>query len=52
MPEAVKCVINYLFDDCNLDFIICGHYLFNKQSQRVQEKCGFKAYRYLVMDTI
>ncbi len=51
MPEAVKCVIYYLFDDCNLDFIICGYYLFNKQSQRVQEKYGFKAYRYLVMDT-
>lgn len=51
MPEAVKGVINYLFDDCNLDFIICGYYLFNKQSQRVQEKYSFKSYRYLVMDT-
>ena len=51
MPEAVKCVINYLFDECNLDFIICGYYLFNNQSKKVQEKCGFKPYRSLMMDT-
>ena len=51
MKEAVKCVINYLFDECNLDFIICGYYLFNNQSKRVQEKCGFKSYRSLMMDT-
>lgn len=51
MPEAVKCVINYLFNECNLDFIICGYYLFNNQSKRVQEKCGFKPYRSLMMDT-
>lgn len=51
MKEAVKCVINYLFDECNLDFIICGYYLFNNQSKRVQEKCGFKPYRSLMMDT-
>lgn len=51
MKEAVKYVINYLFDECNLDFIICGYYLFNNQSKRVQEKCGFKPYRSLMMDT-
>ena len=51
MKEPVKCVINYLFDECNLDFIICGYYLFNNQSKRVQEKCGFKPYRSLMMDT-
>ena len=51
MKEAVKCVINYLFDECNLDFIICGYYLFNNQSKRVQEKCGFKPYRSLMMNT-
>lgn len=51
MKEAVKCVINYLFDECNLDFIICGYYLFNNQSKRVQEKCDFKPYRSLMMDT-
>lgn len=44
MPEAVKGVINYLFNDLNLDYIICGYYTFNNQSKRVQEKCGFKPF--------
>ena len=51
MPEALGAVINYLFNDLNLDFLISGYYEFNKQSKRVQEKCGFKPYRKLVMDT-
>ena len=51
MPEAVGAVITYLFDDLNLDFLTCGYYDFNNQSKRVQEKCGFKPYRKLVMDT-
>ena len=51
MPEAVEAVISYLFDDRNLDFLTCGYYDFNRQSKRVQEKCGFKPYRKLIMDT-
>jgi ribosomal-protein-alanine N-acetyltransferase len=51
MPEAVVAVIDYLFNDLNLDFLTCGYYDFNNQSKRVQEKCGFKPYRKLVMDT-
>lgn len=51
MPEAVKAVIDYLFVDLGLDFLTCGYYDFNKQSKRVQEKCGFKPYRKLVMST-
>ena len=51
MPEAVKAVVSYLFDVCNLDFLTCGYYDFNVQSKRVQEKCGFVPYRKLVMDT-
>lgn len=51
MPEAVKAVIDYLFSDIDLDFLICGYYDFNSQSKRVQEKCGFKPYRKLVMET-
>jgi len=51
MPEAVGAVNNYLFNDLNLDFLTCGYYDFNNQSKRVQEKCGFKPYRKLVMDT-
>ena len=51
MPEAVKAVINYLFNELNLDFLTCGYYDFNNQSKRVQEKCGFKPYRKLVIET-
>ena len=51
MPEAVTAVIDYLFNECNLDFLLCGYYDFNRQSARVQEKVGFKPYRKLVMDT-
>ena len=42
MPEAVKAVIAYLFNDVDLDFIIVGHFDWNSQSRRVVEKCGFQ----------
>ena len=42
MPEGVKEVIRYLFEDVGLDAIFCGHFLRNNRSLRVQEKCGFK----------
>lgn len=51
MPEAVNGVIDYLFNELNLDFLFCSHFDFNKQSQRVQEKCGFKPYRSMVVNT-
>lgn len=51
VPEACKALINYLFNELNLDFLICGFYDFNKQSKRVQEKLGFKPYRKLTMTT-
>ena len=51
MPEAVKLVINYLFNTLNYDFLLCGHYDKNNRSKRVQEKCGFIPYRKLVFDT-
>ena len=51
MPEAVRAVINYLFCTLELDFLTCGYFEFNSQSKRVQEKCGFKPYRKLNMDT-
>lgn len=51
MTEAVKAIINYLFNELNLDFLTCGYYDFNYQSKRVQEKCGFKPYRKLLMET-
>lgn len=42
MPEAVKAVIAWLFNEENLDFIIVGHFDRNEQSRRVIEKCGFQ----------
>ncbi len=41
MPEAVQAVIRYLFEEAGLDFILVGHFEWNRQSQRVIEKCGF-----------
>ncbi len=51
MPEAVHKLIDYLFNNLNVDFLTCGFYMFNSQSKRVQEKCGFKPYRKLTMET-
>lgn len=51
MKEAVDLVIDYLFNILDYDFLLCGHYDFNNQSRRVQEKCGFVPYRRLVFDT-
>lgn len=42
MPEAVKAVINWLFNEEKLDFIMVGHFDWNNQSRRVVEKCGFQ----------
>lgn len=42
MPEAVKRVIQYMFEEIGVDFLCCNHYLTNMQSARVQEKCGFR----------
>ena len=42
MPEAVRAVINWLFSEEKLDFIIVGHFDRNARSNRVVEKCGFQ----------
>ncbi|MCF0146839.1 MAG: GNAT family N-acetyltransferase [Clostridium sp.] len=41
IPEAVKALIQYGFMEMNLDLIWCGHFDFNSNSKRVNEKCGF-----------
>ena len=41
MPEAVKAIIDWLFVEVKLDFIVVGHFHWNNQSRRVIEKCGF-----------
>lgn len=42
MPEAVRAVTAYLFDTVGLDFLLVGHFDWNRQSARVIEKCGFQ----------
>lgn len=42
MPEAVQAVMGYLFETVKLDFILVGHFDWNRQSARVIEKCGFR----------
>lgn len=42
MPEAVKAVIDYCFHTLGYDYLTCGHYVWNTQSKRVIEKCGFQ----------
>ena len=42
MPEAVKRVIDWLFEEQKVDFILCGHFVRNDRSRRVIEKCGFQ----------
>ncbi len=45
MPEAVKRVERYLFEDVGLDFLLCAHFRENGRSARVQQKCGFTFYK-------
>ena len=51
MPEALKRVIEYCFNELDYDFLLCGHFDFNTQSARVQEKLGFIHYRRLLFET-
>lgn len=51
MPEAVKCVNEFLFNELNLDCIVCAHFIENIQSMRVQEKCGFVHYKKSIYET-
>ncbi|MDD3106240.1 MAG: GNAT family N-acetyltransferase [Bacilli bacterium] len=51
MPEAVKRVIDYCFTDLNCDFLLCGYFQWNHQSQRVCEKVGFQFYKEIEFQT-
>lgn len=51
MPEAVDAVVRYLFDEVGLDAVLCGHFLSNRRSARVQEKCGFRHLGFAVLNT-
>jgi [ribosomal protein S5]-alanine N-acetyltransferase len=45
IPEAVNGLLKYGFEERSLDLIWCGHYDFNHNSRRVNEKCGL-TYRF------
>lgn len=48
VAEGVNKIIEYLFNEVRLDFLICGHFYFNSQSYRVQQKCGFEHYKKVI----
>lgn len=51
MPEAVRAVMAYCFGTLGLDFLIVGHFVQNRQSRRVIEKCGFRYNKALPYET-
>ena len=51
MPEAVKAVQKYLFEDVGLDFLLISHFVWNGQSRRVIQKSGFTYLRTDVYET-
>lgn len=51
MVEAVKEAIDYCFKNLDFDWLTCGHFSWNNQSQRVIEKCGFKFFKEIVRKT-
>lgn len=51
MTEALKAVIDYLFEEIKLDFLTAAYFDNNIASKKMQEKCGFKPYRKVIIDT-
>ena len=45
IPEALRALVNHAFDDLHLATLWCCSFTENRQSQRVQEKCGFRYVR-------
>lgn len=42
MPEAVRRMTRFAFEELCMDTLSIQHYAFNSQSRRVAEKCGYK----------
>ena len=49
IPEAVREISRYAFEDLHLETLWCGYFEGNDKSKRVQEKCGF-IYQYTNKD--
>ena len=41
MPEAMGALVKFCFEEFRLDALTCSHFIHNRQSARVIEKCGF-----------
>ena len=42
MPEAVQCVLHWLFEEKGAEAVTIGHFVCNDRSRRVIEKSGFR----------
>lgn len=42
VPEAVKELMKYAFEELKMKKLWCGYFHGNEKSKRVQEKCGFR----------
>ena len=42
IPEAIRALLRYGFEDLHLTTIWCGYFEGNEKSRRAQEKCGFR----------
>ena len=42
IPEAVREITRYAFEEVNISTIWCGYFEGNEKSKRVNEKCGFR----------
>lgn len=42
IPEAVNAIMEYAFEQLQLEKLWCGYFDGNVKSKRVQEKCGFR----------
>ena len=45
IPEAIREVIRYSFEELRLKALWCGYFDGNEQSRRAQEKCGFRHFK-------
>lgn len=45
IPEAVRELMRYAFEELKLNTLWCGYFDENEKSKRVTEKCGFKYHR-------
>lgn len=44
MPEAIKGILSYLFNEEEIDAVVCSHFKDNYQSEKAMKKCGFQFY--------